>query len=112
MDFNGLMEAAKAVATSEEITIDGVGTVTVRGLTRGESLAVGKADGDPTATEATMLRFGLVDPALTESQIKQWLAVAPNDHIDPITRAIARLSGMLKDSPKTAFKSPRDRTRR
>lgn len=106
LDFDALMEAAKLAATTEEIKIDGLGTFVVRGLTRGESLMVGKAEGDASATEAKMLRYGLVEPALNDSQIRAWLAVAPNDHVDPLTKAIARLSGMLKESPKEAYKSP------
>lgn len=108
MDFKDLMEAAASVATVEDVEVDGVGTVTVRGLSRAESLIVGKAEGDPTATERTMLRFGMLEPALTETQIREWLAVAPNDHVDPITKAIARLSGMLEESPKEAYKSTGD----
>lgn len=112
MDFKTLIEAAKERAGTEDVTVDGLGVFTVRGLTRAESLEVGKAEGDASATEAKMLRFGMVDPALTDAQIREWLSVAPNDHIDPITKAIARLSGMLKDSAKEAYKSPRRPARR
>lgn len=105
MDKAQLMAAAAAALPTEEVEIPGVGTVTVRGLSRAESLLVGKAEGDPTITERTMLRFGLVDPVLTEAEIRDWLKIAPNSHVDPISNAIARLSGMLEGADKTAYKS-------
>jgi hypothetical protein len=110
MDFKEMMAAALPYAKVEALEVEGLGTVKVRGLTRSESLIVGKSEGDPTSTERTMLRYGLVEPALTEAQIKEWLAVAPNDHVDPITKAIARLSGMIKSSEKDAYKSAGDGT--
>lgn len=110
MDFTQLIEAAQKFAgATEQVDVPGVGTVTVRGLSRAESLIVGKAEGDPTVTERTMLRLGLVEPALTEAQIREWLAVAPNEHVDPVTKAIARLSGMYQEAPKEAYKSAGDR---
>lgn len=105
MDFNDLMKAAEVTATTEKVDVPGLGTMLVRGLSRAESLIVGKAEGDPTATERAILRFGLVDPALTERQIIDWLKVAPNAHVDPITKAIARLSGMLEDAGKSGVSS-------
>jgi len=105
VDKATLMRAAADALPTEQVEIDGVGTVTVRGLSRAESLIVGKAEGDPSAAERAMLRYGLVDPALTESDIRDWLQVAPNSHVDPVTKAIARLSGMLEDNAKAAFKS-------
>jgi hypothetical protein len=103
VDKAQLIAAAAAALPTEEVEIPGVGTVTVRGLSRGESLLVGKAEGDPTATERTMLRFGMVDPVMTDADIRDWLKVAPNAHVDPISRKIAELSGMLEDAPKAAF---------
>lgn len=108
MDKAALLAAAADALPTEDVEIPGVGTVTVRGLSRAESLIVGKAEGDPTATERAMLRFGLVDPAMSETDVKEWLKVAPNAHVDPVTKAIARLSGMLEDSAKAAYKSHGD----
>lgn len=108
MDFNDLMKAAEVTATTEKVDVPGLGVMEVRGLSRAESLIVGKAEGDPTATERVMLRLGLVEPALTEAQVREWLAVAPNEHVDPVTKAIARLSGMYSEAPKEAYKSAGD----
>lgn len=108
MDKAALLAAAAGALPTEEVPIPGVGTVTVRGLSRAESLIVGKAQGDPTATERTMLRLGMVEPKMTEGDLREWLAVAPNAHVDPISKAIARLSGMLEDSAKAAYKSDGD----
>jgi hypothetical protein len=105
MDKATLLGAAVDALPVEDIEIPGVGTVKVRGLSRFESLLVGKADGDAAATERAIIRYGLVEPALTEAEIRDWLQVAPNAHVDPITKAVARLSGMLEDSAKAAYKS-------
>lgn len=105
MDKAALLAAAAEALPAEDVEIPGVGSVRVRGLSRAESLIVGKAEGDPTATERAILRFGLVDPALTEAEIRDWLKVAPNAHVDPVTKAIARLSGMWEGADKAAYKS-------
>jgi hypothetical protein len=91
-----------------DVEIPGVGTVRVRGLTRAEVLsAQGRAKG-AEAIERVMLSLGMVDPALTEAEAGRWQKASPAGELDPVTRKIQELSGMLDDSAKEAYKSLRD----
>lgn len=78
----------------EEIPLPGLDvTVVVRGLSREESAALSAAEG-PDAAEIMALRFGLIDPKLTEDEIREWRRQAPGGELQPIAEAITRLSGM------------------
>lgn len=85
----------------KDVEIEGVGTIRVRGLTRG--LAILVADTDGTAKrERLILRHGLVDPVLTDEDVKAWMESAPAGEVDKVVTEIARLSGMLPESEKEA----------
>lgn len=98
------MDKSKLLASrlpEKDIDIEGVGTLRVRGLTRG--LAILVADTDGTAKrERLIIRHGLVDPVLTDNEIKEWMEAAPSGEVDQVVTEIARLSGMLPDSEKEA----------
>lgn len=89
---------ARRVGT-DTVEIDGVGTVTVRGLTRNESIMVanekhlGKRD-------QVMLSLGMVDPPMTAADVAEWSAAAPGGEIEDVSRKIAELSKMTEAAPK------------
>lgn len=88
----------------EDIDIPGVGTVRVRALSRGEVLRAQGAKG-VGAMERVMVSTALIDPALTEDEVKRWQEASPAGELEPVTRVIQRLSGMEAGADKAAYKS-------
>lgn len=91
-----------------EVEIPGIGTVTVRGLSRYELQLTGKGTEDPSLIERRMLAYALVDPELTEAEVETWQRVAPAGELAPVTEAIRDLSGLKPGANKEAYKSLRD----
>lgn len=86
-----------------EIDVPGIGTIRVRGLNRGEAMMVQEAKGTE-ATERRIIALGMVDPPLTEDEVKRWQRAAPAGEIEPVSRRIAELSGLVEGAPKEAVK--------
>lgn len=86
-----------------------VGTVTVRGLSRAETIAVQAID-DPATQDRKMLAYGLVDPQLDEDEVAAWEAAAPNSEHRQVLNEIVRLSRLTDSAPKEAVKSVRGRS--
>lgn len=95
-----------------DVEIPGLGTVTVRGLTRVEVLSVRKAtDNDPAAVdgprllvlERKLIAAGMVEPEMSEADVHRWQDVAPAGQLEPITEKIQELSGLLEGSDKATF---------
>ena len=82
-----------------EITVEGLGTFKIRSLSRWQALLVGDVEGTP-AKEAKILRFGIVEPSLTEQEIARWQKASPAGEIEEITEAITKLSGMQEGAEK------------
>lgn len=96
--------------TERDVEIAGIGTVRIRGLTRGEvqRLHEGQpADPDPAVIERKLIAIGMVDPHLTEDEVKRWQEVSPFAEIQPVVEAISAASGMAADSAKETYKSVR-----
>ncbi len=47
----------------------------------------------------------MVDPLMSEEEIRQWQNVAPAGELQPVQDAILRMSGMSADAVKEAVKS-------
>lgn len=93
----------------DTVAIPGVGEVRVRGLSRWEVLTAQREQSKGVgAMERVMLRFGLVDPALTEDEVARWQKSSPAGEIEPVARRIAELSGIAPGADKEAYKSFRD----
>ena len=90
----------------DDVDVPGVGTVRVRGLSRAEALAANDLDGDER--ETYWLSCGIVDPALTDEEIRQWRGAATYQEIELVADRIAELSGMRETSAKEATKSAGD----
>lgn len=90
-----------------EVEIPGVGTVRVRGLTRGEVFRVQQVKGTD-AIERKILAMGMVDPPLTEQEARRWQHNSPAGEIDLVADKIRELSGLKRESAKEAYKSLRD----
>jgi hypothetical protein len=77
----------------EVIDVAGLGPVRVRGLSRSEWMA--NKDRDGVEWEIGLLAVGLVDPKLSEEEIRQMREATTVKVIDEIASGILRLSGML-----------------
>lgn len=86
-----------------DVDIPGVMTVRVRGLNRAEAMMVQEANGTE-ATERKILALGMVDPQLTEAEVGRWMKASIAGEIEPVSRKIAELSGMLDGADKQAYK--------
>lgn len=92
----------KARVPEDTVDIPGLGTVRVRGLSRGEVFAVQQAKG-LAATERKILAFGMLDPALTEAEAGRWQEASPGGELEPVVDKIRDLSGLSEDSEKKAM---------
>lgn len=75
--------------------------VTIRGLTRAEALRV---VGKPLAAdeaERKLIAMAMVDPVMTEDDVRRWQKVAPAGQLQPIETAIRELSGLTGDEVRT-----------
>lgn len=93
----------------------GHGTVTVgdlefeiRPLSRKQQIAVQESrerDG-LAAADALLLHLGMVDPALTEDEAIEWQDTpGQGEAAAAVSEGIGRISGMMRDSGKAAYKS-------
>lgn len=79
---------------TDTIDLDGMGKVSVRGLSRAEVTALGKLAGDVEAADVYVLVCGLVDPALTEDEVRTWRDNAPAAEVGAVSDRICELSGL------------------
>ena len=88
-----------------DVEIPGVGTVRVRGITRGQYLHAGRAmagdDPDVQRFEKLLITAGMVDPALSEDEVGQWQRTAGAGEIARVVEMIQELSGARQDAPKS-----------
>lgn len=86
----------QGAVAQREVDLPDLGfSVTVRGLTRAEALRV---VGKPMAadeSERKLLAMAMVDPVMTEDDVRQWQRKAPAGQIQPIELAIRELSGLV-----------------
>lgn len=90
-----------------EVELDGIGVLRVRGLTRGEVFAVQQCKGTE-ASERKILSLGVVDPSLTENEVRQWQENSPAGEIEPVVNKIRELSKLTDAAAKESYKSVRD----
>ena len=102
----------KARLVESTVYLEGLGEFRFRQLSRQEVLDFQKvktADGTPitedaAAAEQLMISTALVDPKLTPAEVGRWQAACSPGEIDPLTEAIAELSGMNSGASKEAVK--------
>lgn len=97
----------------DEVAVPGVGTVRVRGLNRGEAHMV-SGQRTTEATERKMMALGMVDPAMSETEVGRWMEIGLAGEIERVCRRISELSGMATPDgerpDKAAYKSVRGRS--
>lgn len=86
------------------VEIPGFGEVLVRGLSRLETLNIGRSTQDAAKQERMTVSMGMIEPVMTEAEVGTWQKVCTNNELAAVYLEIGRLSGMLPDSPKKAYK--------
>lgn len=89
------------------VDIPGLGTIRVRGLSRGEVFMTQQAKG-AEAMERKVLALGMLDPVMTEDEVRQWQRSSPAGEMEPVTDKIRELSGLADTSEKQAMATFRD----
>lgn len=84
-------------------TIDGVGEVRYRGLTRGEAVALQGKKMDAAAMDRRLLALAVVEPKLTEDEWQEVSDAVPAGLLEPLSQAIAEASGMRQVDAKEAY---------
>lgn len=84
----------KSGLPEETITVDGLGTVRVRSLSRAEFLRIRQADGE--GWEIGIVACGLVEPALSEEEVRDWHGRVAPRIFDDLAAEILRVSGLRK----------------
>lgn len=89
-----------------DVELPGIGTVSVRGLSRAEVLELQDVDGR-LEFERKLVSLGMVRPAMTPEDVAAWQAASLSDEIETITKKISELSGLEAGARKRAYKSVR-----
>lgn len=98
----------------ETVTLDGLGVVMVRGLSRGEVFMLQKARDnglikDQAEWEQQMVSKALLSPEMTPAEVAVWQSVAGGGgELEDVTNKISELSGTARKSAKAAVQSFRD----
>ena len=93
---------------TDDFEIPGIGTVRVRGLSRGEVYAIRKVSTGDDDMERKTLARAMVDPEMTEDEIGQWQAASPAGELEPVTLKIHELSGLSEGADKSGVPGVRD----
>lgn len=100
----------KARVPEATVTIEGVGDLRLRGLRRGEMFAIKKAtDGkDLEAYEIKLLAVGVIEPKLTEAEVRRWYKAAPAGELEPVVEKLVELSGLATGADKSGVRDVRN----
>ena len=99
------MDKEQLIGENDEQTIEVElkrGTVTVRALTREESIQISDTKGT-LDRDRKLVSWGMVEPELTYQDVARWQKQrGPASDIETVSEAIARASGMLPDAEREA----------
>lgn len=84
-----------------EIEIEGVGTITVRALSRHEMITGGKLE-EGLAQERYILSRAVIDPVMGEHDIAEWQKCSPPGEINIVAMKVNELSGIGKGADKSS----------
>lgn len=94
-----------------EVEVPGVGTVIVRALSRVEALELKGQEIELLEWERKVLAVAMVNPALTEDEVRQWQEVSPAGELEPVTSAVLDISGLNGEAAQEAYAQFRDAQR-
>lgn len=87
--------------STDEVEIEGVGTVLIRELSRWEMTALQALEDNRQQQDTRAIMFGMVDPPMQEHEVMAWRKAGGNAEIEGIARKINALSGIGKDAQKS-----------
>jgi hypothetical protein len=101
MDKSALL-TDRVTTTTGTVSIEGIGEVTVRGLSRYEMVLAAKiGDGDDLKQERFILSCAMVDPELTEDEVAAWQKASPPGEINEVATKVNELSGIGQGAAKS-----------
>lgn len=101
LDVGALLGERFGVVDVELPTLGG--SVKVRPLTRAEAMKLNGVELEAAEMECRLLALAMVEPKLTEDQVRQWQEVSPAGELEPVGETIIRISGMDKVAGKQAY---------
>lgn len=87
----------------EPVEVPGVGTVKIRPLSRAEAYELRNREMPEKDMEVRLLALALVEPKLTEDDVRAWQEASPAGEMDSVVKAVLRHSGMEKSAAKATF---------
>lgn len=99
------LKAKRDKPNTAEVHLPGVGVITVRGLSRRESMKLKSKRMPEDELEIELLTLAMVEPAMSRHDVEEWYESGANDEFDIISQKIAELSGMEIRADKAAYKS-------
>lgn len=101
----------KAALPEGEVDLPGKGTVRVRAMTRAEVMQVRssvKSIEDAfrrgAELECKMLALAMVEPTLTEDEVRRWQDAALAGEMEPVVQKVQELSGLIEGAAKEAYR--------
>lgn len=85
-----------------EVEIPGVGTITVRGLSRHEYIRGQQYAEDLLQQERYLLSRCMIDPVMTEADVAAWQKGSDPQEINLVSLKVNELSGIGKGADKSA----------
>lgn len=86
---------------TKEVEVPPYGTFVVRSLSRQQAIALGDIEGADDI-ERALIADGCVDPKLSRADVKRWQEVATGMALEPLSDAIAELSGLNEGAEREA----------
>lgn len=86
----------------EDVDVADLGSVRIRSLSRAEVLSIRGKTLPVDEMERKLLSLALISPPLTEDEVGQWQAASSAGELEPITKAVMRLSGLEEAAAKEA----------
>lgn len=99
MDKSALL-ADRVSDKTAEVEIEGVGTVTVRALSRWEMIQGGKLE--DLAQERFILSKAMIDPPMGEHDVAEWQKCSPPGEINKVATVVNQLSGIGQGADKSS----------
>lgn len=102
------LTANRIQGKTDTITIEGVGTITVRGLTRHEFIIGQRLSDDMMKQERYLLSRCMVDPQMNEDDVAAWQKASGPGEINQVSLLVNRLSGIAQGADKSSVPEVRD----
>jgi len=95
--------ADRVTQRTAEVEIEGVGTITIRSLSRHEMIEAGRRfEGDTLGWERYTLSRAMVDPQMGEHDVAAWQKASPPGEINVVAMAVNKLSGIGQGADKSS----------